>query len=152
MKKILSLLLAAGLLVSCSPKKEAIDLYDRIMDFFRDNKKVVTEIFEDDKPSANSDIEINVKENTDNTVSVNITDNNDQVLDVNIDQDTYEEYDYLIESAKEYVASNDVDVNKLMNDKAYMMKHGLKFARDYDIDLNSLSSEDIAKLQSIFNN
>lgn len=152
MKKILTLVLTMTLLSSCSVKNEALDLYKRITDFFKDNTAVVTEIFKNDEeaPKEESDVAIDISQNDDSTVNINIQENDKQVVDVNLDKETYQQYDDLIEKAKEYIANNDVDLSRLSSDKVYAMKHAMKFSNQYNIDLNSLSTEDMARLQEAF--
>ena len=153
MKKIFTLVLSASLLTSCSIKTEAFDLYNRIADFFKENTAVVSELFTevDEQENEDSDVAIDVVENDNNTVNVNITDKNEQVLDVDMDKETYEKYDELIENAKAYIAENNVDVSRLSTDKIYAMKHAMNFSNKYNVDLNSLSQEEISKLQELFN-
>ena len=56
----------------------------------------------------------------------------------------------MINKAQSYASENNIDVERLQTDKAYMMKHALSFSSQYDVDLSSLSAEDMDELQRIF--
>ena len=152
MKKILSIIVCLTMLTSCDVKKEAVGLYYRITDFFSSSEPLNTEISsnEESKKSGESNISIDVNTNNDDSVNVNISDNENQILDANIDQETYDKYDDLINKAQSYASENNIDVERLQTDKAYMMKHALSFSSQYDVDLSSLSAEDMDELQRIF--
>lgn len=154
MKKVITLIITTIMLTSCSPKNEALDLYTRIRNFFIDDNKVISDQIEnEDNNTLNqgSNDLISIEENNDNTVTINVSDTESQDTNLNLNQDTYDKYEGLISYAEAYISENNVDISRLQTDNAYFMKHAFKFSRLYGIDLNSLSNEDIAELEKVFN-